>query len=90
MKVHLIQTTRPHLAPGMILDAPQEYDDFLLRFGDDTEVRAELLRQEGRPLLRVGGYMTMDGTVVQERVWAVREVIERDGRRLLRLGQSLE
>ncbi|WP_049573987.1 hypothetical protein [Nonomuraea sp. SBT364] len=86
----LIQTSGPHLAPGMILDAPVEYDDLLLRFGDDCESRAELLRDEtGRPILRVGGYMTMDGTVVAERVWTVSELIESAGRRLIRLGDPV-
>ncbi|WP_336205350.1 hypothetical protein [Nonomuraea sp. LPB2021202275-12-8] len=91
MNVHLVQTSRTHLAPGMVLDAPVDFDDFLLDFGDDTESRAQLLRDDsGRPLIRVGGYMTMDGTVVAERVWTVVELLERDGRRLVRLGDPLD
>lgn len=90
MSAYLVQTTDPHLAPGMILDAPAHNDDFLLNFADDTEVRAELIRDDdGRPLVRVGGYMTMDGTVVAERLWTVREVLEQEGRRLVRLGEPL-
>ncbi|MEU4575710.1 hypothetical protein [Nonomuraea sp. NPDC023979] len=87
----LIETSDPRLAPGMILDAPVEFDDLLLRFGDDSESRAKLaLDDTGRPVLRVGGYMTMDGTVVAERVWTVSEVVERGGRRLIRLGHPLD
>jgi hypothetical protein len=33
--------------------------------------------------------MTMGGTVVAERLWTVREVLEQDGRRLVRLGDAL-
>jgi len=91
MTLHLIHTTRAELSPGMILDAPTETDDFLLQFGDETESRALFLRGEGgRPVLKVSGYMTMDGTVVAECLWSVREVVERDGRRMLRLGQPMD
>ncbi|MEV4839921.1 hypothetical protein AB0K05_35830 [Nonomuraea sp. NPDC049486] len=90
MNVHLFQTSRPHLAPGMILDAPLDYDDFILGFGDETEARAELFFIGGRPLLVVGGYMTMDGTVVDERMWTVSEVTVSGDRRILRLGHPLE
>jgi hypothetical protein len=90
MSAYLVQTTGTHLRPGMVLDAPAYYDDFLLDFGDDTETRAQLIRDDhGRPLVRVGGYMTMDGTVVAERLWTVQEVLEQDGRRLVRLGDAL-
>ncbi|HLU75943.1 MAG TPA: hypothetical protein VKZ82_27450 [Nonomuraea sp.] len=90
MNPHLSPPSRPLLAPGMILDAPLEHDDFILRFGDDTEARAELVRHGPRPVLIVGGYMTMDGTVVDERTWTVREVTESGGRRVLRLGEPLD
>ncbi len=90
MDAHLVQTTRTRLTPGMVLDAPASLDDFLLDLGDDTETRAQLIRDpQDRPLIRVGGYMTMDGTVVAERVWTVQEVLEQDGRRLVRLGEPL-
>ncbi|MFG1946813.1 hypothetical protein [Nonomuraea sp. NPDC048826] len=90
MNVHLFQTSSPRLASGMILDAPLDYDDFILQFGDETEARAELVLFGGRPLLVVGGYMTMDGTVVDECRWTVSEVTVRGDRRMLRLGQPLE
>jgi hypothetical protein len=86
----LIQTPHARLSPGMILDAPQEFDDFLLELGGDTESRAEfLLDDAGRPVLRVGGYMTMDGTVIPECVWTITEISVHAGRRLLRLGTPL-
>ncbi|MDA0636834.1 hypothetical protein OUY22_25780 [Nonomuraea sp. MCN248] len=90
MTVHLFQTSSAHLASGMILDAPLEYDDFLLQFGDETEARAELVHAGERPLLVVGGYMTMDGTVVDECTWMISEVTVRGDRRILRLGDPLE
>jgi hypothetical protein len=87
---HLFPISSPHLAPDMILDAPLAHDDFILQFGDETEARAELIYLGGRPLLIVGGYMTMDGTVVGERRWTVREETISGDRRMLRLGPPLE
>ncbi|MEQ4721572.1 hypothetical protein [Nonomuraea sp. B19D2] len=73
-----------------MLDAPAGTDDFLVQFGDDSESRARLLRDDtGRPVLRLGGYMTAGGTVVDERVWTVRETVRHGDRIRLRLGRSL-
>ncbi|MEV1242859.1 hypothetical protein [Nonomuraea sp. NPDC049750] len=91
MNYHVIRIPESHLSPGLILDAPADPVDFLLVFGgDDAESRARLLTDNtGRPVLRVGGYVTGRGTVVQERLWAVREMAPRDGHLRLRLGDSL-
>jgi hypothetical protein len=88
---HVIRIPESHLSPGLILDAPAEPVDFLLVFGDDAaESRARLLTDDtGRPVLRVGGYVTALGAVVQERLWTVREMAPRDGHLRLRLGRSL-
>ncbi|MEV0389136.1 hypothetical protein [Nonomuraea sp. NPDC050643] len=88
---YLIQVPDARLSPGLVLDAPAGVDDFLVMFGDDeTEARAQLLTDHaGRPLLRMGGYMKADGSVVDERVWTVTET-ERHGDRVrLRLGDAL-
>ncbi|NJP88374.1 hypothetical protein HCN51_02680 [Nonomuraea sp. FMUSA5-5] len=87
---HVIQVPHSHLYPGLILDAPADAHDFLVLFGDESESRAQLLRDDtGRPVLRMGGYMTARGTVVDERVWTVRESVQRGDRIRLRLGRSL-
>ena len=87
---YVIAVPHSHLSPGLILDAPAGADDFLVVFGDDTESRAQLLHDDaGRPVLRVGGYMTARGTVVDERLWSVREAARHGDRLRLRLGHSL-
>ncbi|GAA3151878.1 hypothetical protein GCM10020001_089270 [Nonomuraea salmonea] len=59
-------------------------------FGDDSESRAQLLHDHtGRPVLRMGGYMTANGTVIDERVWTIRESARHGPRLHLRLGDSL-
>ncbi|MFI7612428.1 hypothetical protein ACIBP6_14505 [Nonomuraea terrae] len=86
----LVEVPYSHLHPGLLLDAPADTVDFLVVFGDESEARAQLLRDHaGRPLLRVGGYMTAKGTVIGERVWTVREVIRQGDRVRLRLGSAL-
>ncbi|MGW0811020.1 hypothetical protein [Nonomuraea sp. NPDC002799] len=90
MSTHVIEIAYSHLYPGLILDAPAGTDDFLVLFGDDSESRAQLLRDTtGRPVLRMGGYMTAKGTVIDERVWTVRESVQHGDRIRLRLGRSL-
>ncbi|MEV0163194.1 hypothetical protein ACGFJC_04630 [Nonomuraea fuscirosea] len=90
MTDHVIEVAYSHLYPGLILDAPADAADFLVLFGDDSESRAQLLRDStGRPVLRMGGYMTAKGTVIDERVWTVRETVQRGNRLRLRLGRSL-
>ncbi|MCK2219114.1 hypothetical protein MF672_035755 [Actinomadura sp. ATCC 31491] len=90
MSEYVIEIPYSHLYPGLILDAPADTDDFLVLFGDDTESRAQLMRDEaGRPVLRVGGYMTARGTVIDERLWSVRETARHGDRLRLRLGRSL-
>ncbi|WP_188193277.1 hypothetical protein [Nonomuraea sp. SYSU D8015] len=90
MSEHVIEVPYSHLHPGLILDAPADTDDFLVLFGDDSESRAKLLRDDtGRPVLRLGGYMTARGTVIDERVWTVREAARHGNRVHLRLGHSL-
>ncbi|MEV4569671.1 hypothetical protein AB0K12_38415 [Nonomuraea sp. NPDC049419] len=79
-----------HLHPGLVLDAPADTHDFLVLFGDDSESRAQLLHDHtGRPVLRMGGYMTANGTVIDERVWTIRESARHGPRLHLRLGDSL-
>ncbi|NRQ39525.1 hypothetical protein HII36_48015 [Nonomuraea sp. NN258] len=86
----VIEVPYSHLYPGIVLDAPAGTDDFLILFADDSESRVQLLADDtGRPVLRVGGYMTARGTVVDERVWTVRETVRDGGRVRLRLGRSL-
>ncbi|MEV1175245.1 hypothetical protein [Nonomuraea sp. NPDC049784] len=90
MSTYVIEIPYSHLYPGLILDAPADTDDFLVQFGDDSESRAQLLRDEtGRPVLRMGGYMTAKGTVIDERVWSVHETVRHGDRLRLRLGRSL-
>ncbi|MBF8185133.1 hypothetical protein ITP53_05140 [Nonomuraea sp. K274] len=90
MSEHLIEVPYSHLHPGLILDAPAGTDDFLVLFGDDSESRARLMRDDtGRPVLRMGGYMTARGTVIGEHVWTVRETLRYGDRVHLRLGHSL-
>ncbi|MFC4120793.1 hypothetical protein [Nonomuraea zeae] len=90
MSEYVIEVRYSHLFPGLILDAPADTDDFLVLFGDDSESRAQLLSDDtGRPVLRMGGYMTAKGTVIDERVWTVRERVQRGDRIRLRLGRSL-
>ncbi|MGP3917816.1 hypothetical protein OHA25_41710 [Nonomuraea sp. NBC_00507] len=90
MSRHVVQIPYSHLHPGLILDAPAGAHDFLVHFGDDSESRAQLLRDDtGRPVLRMGGYMTAQGTVVDERVWTVREAARHGDHIRLRLGRSL-
>ncbi|MEW9550790.1 hypothetical protein [Nonomuraea sp. NPDC050783] len=87
---YIIQVQHSRLEPDLILDAPAGTDDFLIAFGDDTESRAQLLRDEaGRPVLRVGGYMTAEGTVVKERLWTVSEAARHGDRLRLRLGPPI-
>ncbi|MFG1695243.1 hypothetical protein [Nonomuraea sp. NPDC049309] len=89
MSEHVIEVPYSHLRPGLILDAPAGTHDFLVLLGD-TESRAQLLNDDtGRPLLRVGGYMTADGTVVDERVWTVRDLVRHGTRLHLHLGPSI-
>ncbi|NUR91213.1 MAG: hypothetical protein HOY71_44675 [Nonomuraea sp.] len=90
MSEYVTEVSSSHLYPGLVLDAPAHAEDFLVLFADDSESRAQLLGDaSGRTVLRVGGYMTARGTVVDERVWTVRET-ERLGDRLrIRLGRSL-
>lgn len=90
MSEYVIEVPYSHLYPGLVLDAPAHAGDFLVLFADDSESRAQLLGDDtGRPVLRVGGYMTTSGTVIDERVWTVRET-ERNGDRLrIRLGRAL-
>ncbi|MFI7638006.1 hypothetical protein [Nonomuraea sp. NPDC049400] len=90
MSTYVIEIPYSHLYPGLVLDAPAGADDFLVQFGDDSESRAQLLRDDtGRPVLRLGGYMTAGGTVVDERVWTVRETVRHGDRLRLRLGRPL-
>ncbi|MER7499285.1 hypothetical protein AB0L05_05440 [Nonomuraea pusilla] len=90
MNDHVISVPHSHLHPGLVLDAPDGIDDFVVLFSDDSEARARLLGDEsGRPVLRVGGYMTTAGTVVDEKVWTVREALRGGGRLRLRLGRAL-
>ncbi|SDI42466.1 hypothetical protein [Nonomuraea jiangxiensis] len=90
MSHYLIEVPYPHLYPGLILDAPAEVDDFLVLFGDGSESRAQLISDAtGRPVLRMGGYMTAAGTVIDERVWTVRESARHGDRLHLRLGEPL-
>ncbi|GAA3589678.1 hypothetical protein GCM10022419_085190 [Nonomuraea rosea] len=90
MSEYVIEVPYSHLYPGLILDAPADTDDFLVLFGDDSESRAQLLNDDtGRPVLRMGGYMTARGTVIDERVWTVRESVQHGNRLRLRLGRSL-
>ncbi|MGI5291355.1 hypothetical protein ACQEVF_49720 [Nonomuraea polychroma] len=90
MTRHVVQIPYSHLHPGLILEAPADAPDFLVLFGDDSESRAQLLRDDtGRPVLRMGGYMTAHGTVIDERVWTVRETARHGDRVRLRLGRSL-
>ncbi|KAB8189866.1 hypothetical protein FH608_038395 [Nonomuraea phyllanthi] len=90
MSEHVIDVPSSHLYPGLVLDAPAGAADFLVLFGDDSESRAQLLRDDtGRPVLRMGGYMTAQGTVVDERVWTLRETLQHGDRVRLRLGPSL-
>jgi hypothetical protein len=87
---HVIEVPYSHLHPGLVLDAPAGAADFLVQFGDESESRAQLLRDDtGRPVLRLGGYMTAKGTVIDERVWTVRESVRYGDRIRLRLGRSL-
>jgi hypothetical protein len=87
---HVIRIPRPHLAPGLVLDGLVDPADFLLVFDDDSESRAQLVLDDtGRSVLRVGGYMTTRGDVVEERVWTIREMVRRNGHLRLRLGRSL-
>jgi hypothetical protein len=87
---YVIEVPYSHLYAGLILDAPADTDDFLVLFGDDSESRAQLLSDDtGHPVLRMGGYMTARGTVIDERVWTVRERVQHGGRVRLRLGRSL-
>ncbi|MGW2149420.1 hypothetical protein ACWCOT_34310 [Nonomuraea bangladeshensis] len=87
---YVIAVPHSHLSPDLILDAPAGTDDFLVVFGDDTEARAQLLHDDaGRPVLRVGGYMTSQGTVIAEQLWSVREAARHGDRLRLRIGRSL-
>lgn len=90
MNDHAIRIPDSHLYPGLILDTPADPADFMLVFADDSESRVQLVHDDtGRPVLRVGGYVTTRGDVVQERVWTVREMAPRDGHLRLRLGRPL-
>ncbi|MFD1535608.1 hypothetical protein [Nonomuraea guangzhouensis] len=90
MNDHVIRIPDSHLRPGLILDTPADPADFLLIFADGSESRVQLVHDDtGRPVLRVGGYVTTRGDVVQERVWTVREMAPRDGHLRLRLGHSI-
>ncbi|MEO3868003.1 hypothetical protein ABGB18_04145 [Nonomuraea sp. B12E4] len=90
MSQYLIEVPYSHLYPGLILDAPAGADDFLVLFGDDSESRAQLISDgTGRPVLRMGGYMTATGTVIDERLWTVRESVRHGDRVHLRLGDPL-
>ncbi|WP_460780310.1 hypothetical protein [Nonomuraea fastidiosa] len=89
MSEHVIEVPSSHLRPGLVLDVPAGTRDFLVLIGD-TDSRAQLLNDEtGRPLLRVGGYMTADGAVIDERVWTVRESVRHGNRLHLHLGPSI-
>ncbi|TDD17915.1 hypothetical protein [Nonomuraea diastatica] len=90
MTEHVVEVPYSHLYPGLVLDAPAGAFDFLVLFGDDSESRAQLVSDDtGRPVLRMGGYMTARGTVIDERVWTVRESVRHGNRVRLRLGRSL-
>ncbi|MEV3982983.1 hypothetical protein ACIBK9_08390 [Nonomuraea sp. NPDC050227] len=87
---YVIEVPSSHLYPGLVLEAPADAEDFLVLFTDDSESRAQLLGDaSGRPVLRVGGYMTTNGTVIDERVWTVRETLRTGDRLRIRLGRSL-
>ncbi|SEG97161.1 hypothetical protein SAMN05444920_110240 [Nonomuraea solani] len=87
---YLIQVSHERLSSGLVLDAPADTDDFLVVLGDETEARAQLLSDHtGRPLLRMGGYMTGNGSVVDECVWTVTETTRQGDRVRLRLGDAL-
>ncbi|MDR8410269.1 hypothetical protein [Nonomuraea sp. 3-1Str] len=90
MNDHLVKIAHPRLQPGLAMEAPADPSDFLLLFTDETESRARLVRDDtGRPVLRVGARMRLDGTVVDEQVWTVRELVRRPGLTLIRLGEAL-
>ncbi|MEV4112786.1 hypothetical protein [Nonomuraea sp. NPDC049695] len=90
MSIYVIEVPDSHLRPGLWFELPADTDDFLVQFGADAESRAQLLRDDtGRPVLRMGGYMTATGAVVDEAVWTVSETV-RDGDRVrLRIGHAL-
>ncbi|MFD2352806.1 hypothetical protein ACFSTC_31235 [Nonomuraea ferruginea] len=89
--MHLFQTSRPPPGAGHDPRRPSG----LRRLHPGVRRRD---RGAGRALLhrrppvagRRGGYMTMDGTVADERMWTVSEVIVSGDRRILRLGHPLE
>ncbi|GAA2293070.1 hypothetical protein GCM10010149_45960 [Nonomuraea roseoviolacea subsp. roseoviolacea] len=90
MNDHLVKIAHPRLRPGLAMEAPVDPSDFLLLFTDDTEARARLVRDDtGRPVLRVGARMRLDGTTVDEEIWTVRELVRRPGLTVIRLGDVL-
>ncbi|MEV0198959.1 hypothetical protein [Nonomuraea sp. NPDC050691] len=90
MNDHLVKIAHPRLHPGLAMEAPADPSDFLLLFTDDTEARAQLVRDDtGRPALRVGARMRPDGSVVDEEIWTVRELVRRPGLTVIRLGDAL-
>lgn len=87
---HLVRLAHSHLYPGITFEAPPDATDFLLLFTDDSESRTRLLRDTaGRPVLRVGARMNPKGTVVDEQVWEVRELVEDGDLLVLRLGNPI-
>ncbi|TDE41693.1 hypothetical protein E1295_29045 [Nonomuraea mesophila] len=90
MNEHVVEVPYSHLYPGLVLDAPAGAHDFLVLFGDESESRAQLVSDDtGRPVLRMGGYMTARGTVIDERMWTVRESVRHGNRIRLRLGRAV-
>ncbi|MFG3438465.1 hypothetical protein ACGF0J_14575 [Nonomuraea sp. NPDC047897] len=90
MNDHLVRLAHSHLYPGITFEAPPDAADFLLLFTDDSESRTQLLRDtEGRPVLRVGARMNPKGTVVDEQVWEVLELVEERDLIVVRLGNPI-
>ncbi|MBN6058531.1 hypothetical protein JYK22_41815, partial [Nonomuraea sp. RK-328] len=90
MNDRLVKIAHPRLHPDLTMEAPADPSDFLLLFTDDTEARAQLVRDDtGRPVLRVGARMRPDGAVVDEEIWTVRELVRRPGLTVVRLGDTL-
>ena len=97
MRPLLIEVPYSHLFPGLQLRTqspgyePQQDVDVILLFADDSSAPATLRQgEEGSDRLLVGAYTTAAGTLMEERVWRVQEMIAAGGELRIHLGRRVE